>query len=126
MFKIKPEQVKLVLLTNKETEDKLLSFLFETGYSWLERTYDELAERWEPHGILLLRDTDTRLKKLFEVLMDKPIIYYFIGPLNLFQQDTTDIFYHTIFTHKHQWSEFEHTFKNMYGKTFTEFITDIK
>lgn len=123
MFNISPNQVKSVFIVSDATEDSFLSFLFDLGQSWIERDFDSLSKKLELNGVLLLRENDVRLSKLFERLYEVVgVTYYFVGTHHLCTPDTVDPFIHNIFTRKNQWKEFVHCFKNQNGIDFNEII----
>jgi len=127
MFRVKPEEVKLIFIVSKVAEDSFLSFLFNLGYSWIERDFDQLSNRLEGYGVLLLKEEDTRLPKVFKKFYDKPsIIYYFVGTTHLMTEDNIDIFLQHLFVKKEQWSYFNQIYKNIYGQTFEELLNEIK
>lgn len=126
MFKIPPNQVKVIFIVHKDYEETFLSFLFnETQYSWIERDFDGVSSKLESKGILLLRNDDVRLDKVFTKFYEVPgITYYFVGSKYLLTTTTVDPFIHNLFVNKTQFKEFVHTFKNMYGISFNEYIKD--
>lgn len=127
MFNIHPSKVKVIFFVTRDKEDAFLSFLFNLGYTWIEKDFNSLAKRFEPFGIILIRDDDTRIKKLFERFLESSnVIYYSIGANHLLTVDTIDPFIHTIFVNSKQWSTFNEVFKNINGQTFEELLKEIK
>ncbi len=126
MFNIPPNKIKTVFIVSKEKEDSFLSFMFDLGQSWVERDFDFLFKKLEPHGVLLLRENDVRLSKVFQKLYDVVgVTYYTVGAEHLLGTSTVDPFIHNLFTTSKQWKEFEHCFKNQHGITFKQLL-DIK
>lgn len=127
MFNISPNQVKVLIVTSKVTEDAFLSFLFNLGTSWIERDYESLAKRFENYNILLIRDDDSRLERVFRALYEVPgIFYYYVGTKHLLTPDNVDIFNKFIYVNKEQWKDFNATYKNVHGLTFEQLLKEIK
>lgn len=126
-FNISPNQVKIVIIVSRELEDKFMSFLFNLGYSYVERDLTLLAIKLELYGIILIREDDTRVARLFKALYDVcDVTYYVIGAKHLLTSDTVDPFIHNIFVNKDQWKEFNSACKNLYGKSFEQFLEEIR
>ena len=127
MFSVHPDRVKVIFFVSRDKEDMFLSFLFNLGYSWIERDFNSLSKRLEPFGIILIRDDDTRIEKLFNRFIESSnVIYYAVGANHLFTVDTIDPFIHTIFVNSSQWQVFNDVFKNLHGETFEELLNKIK
>lgn len=127
MFKIPPDKVRVIFIVNDKTEDLFLSFLFDLGYSWIERDFDTLATKLETIGTLLLRDTDTRLKKVFDKFYQTSgIVYYFIGTKEWFRPDTVDIYSHALYVSKDQWKDFNNYYRLQYGITYNDHLKEMK
>lgn len=126
-FNISPNQVKAVIIVSKKLEDNFLSFLFNLGYSWIERDFNQLSIRLEPHGIILIQEEDSRLQRLFTRLYNLPgVFYYCIGTRHLLTVETVDPFIHNIFVEKDHWKEFNDSFKNLHTVSFEQILEEVK
>lgn len=127
LFNIPPNQVKAVFIVSDKAEDSFLSFLFDLGQSWVERDFNSLSSKLEPHGVLLLNQNDSRLSNLFAKLYESfGITYYFVGSEHLLTNTNVDIFIHNTFVGREQWKEFLHCFKNQNGINFLDILKEIK
>lgn len=127
MFNISPNEVRVVFIVNSNTEDKFLSYLFNLGYSWLEREFDDVSKRLETIGTLLIRDNDSRIEKVFRKFYEvSGITYYFVGTKHLCAPVTVDPFIHNIYVSSDQWKDFNRMYENMYGISFNEHLKQIK
>lgn len=123
MFNIPSNQVKTVFIVSKQNEDTFMSFLFDLGQSWVERDFDSIFSKLEPHGVLILKENDNRLPKVFTRLYEVVgITYYCVGTEHLLTTSTVDPFIHNIFTRRNQWKEFLHCFKNQHGVDFLDLL----
>ena len=127
LFKIHPEKVKCIFVVSRRREDSFLSFIFNLGYSWVERDFDDLASKLEDYGILLSRNDDNRLQRVFDKFYESiGITYYFVDSEHLLTSNNIDIFIHNIFVDKTQWKEFLHCFKNHHGIDFLDILKEIR
>lgn len=126
-FNISPNQVKVVFILNDITESAFLSFLFSLGTTYVERDLGQWAAKLEPYGIILIKDNDSRLEKLFAGMYEIwGGTYYYVGTNYLLKPEHVDIFNKNIFVGKSQWTEFNLIYKNQYGQTFEELLKEIK
>ena len=128
LFNISPNQVRVVFIVHKDLEDNFLSFLFDQcAYSYVEREWDQVAQRLESIGTIIIKNDDTRLETLFSKFYETTgIVYYFVGSKHLLTTTTVDPFIHGIYVSKEQWKDFNSLYKNMYGLSFNEHIKEIK
>jgi hypothetical protein len=127
LFKVPPEKIKCIFIVSRRREDSFLSFIFNLGYSWVERDFDDLACKLEDYGILLLRNDDNRLQRVFDKFYESiGITYYFVDSEHLLTSNNIDIFVHNAFVSSKQWKEFLHCFKNQNGVDFNNILKEIK
>lgn len=127
LFKIPPEKVKCIFIVSRKREDSFLSFIFNLGYSWVERDFDTLAYKLEEHGILLLRNDSIKLRKVFDKFFQNPAVsYYFVDSEHLLTSNNIDVFLHNTFVNSKQWGEFLHCFRNQNGVDFNNILKEIK
>lgn len=127
MFNIKPNEVRVIFIVNNDSEDKFLSFLFDLGYSWLEREFDDVSKRLESIGTILIKDTDSRVEKIFSKFYEvSGITYYFVGTKHLCATVTVDPFIHNLYVSSSQWEDFNRMYKNMYGISYNEHLKQVK
>lgn len=127
LFKVPPEEVGCIFIVSRRREDSFLSFIFNLGYSWVERDFDDLAYKLEDYGILLLRNDDNRLQRVFDKFYESiGITYYFVDSEHLLTSNNIDIFVHNAFINSKQWKEFLHCFKNQNGIGFLDILKEIK
>jgi len=127
LFRVPPTEVKCVFIVSRRKEDAFLSFIFNLGYSWIERDFDTLAYKLEDRGILLLRNDDVRLQRIFDKFkQSSAVAYYFVDSEHLLTRDNIDVFLHNAFVNSKQWNEFLHCFKNQNSVSFLDILNEIK
>jgi hypothetical protein len=121
---MKPEELKVLIVVNDKTVDQFLSFLFDKGYTWIEKDFEGVKKDLDKIGTLLINVNDPLLDKIIRKMESMSgICVWAIGPNYIFLR--MDIFVHYLFNRKEEWQVFSDLYKVLHGISYNQLLKTI-
>lgn len=121
---MKPEELKVLIIVNDKTVDQFLSFLFNQGYTWIEKDFEGVKKDLDKIGTLLININDPLLDKVIRKLDSMTgVCVWSIGCNQTFMK--MDIFSHFLYNRKEEWKVFSDMYGKVHGITYNELLKRI-
>jgi hypothetical protein len=121
---MKPEELKVLIVVNDKTVDQFLSFLFDKGYTWIEKDFEGVKKDLDKIGTLLINVNDPLLDKVIKKMESMSgICVWAIGPNHIFLK--MDIFAHYLFNRKEEWQVFLDRYKASHGISYNQLLKTV-
>jgi hypothetical protein len=121
---MKPEDLKVLIVVNDKTVDQFLSFLFNQGYTWIEKDFEGVKKDLDKIGTLLINVNDPLLDKVIRKMESMSWIFVWsIGYNHIFYK--IDIFNHFLYNMQYEWKLFSETYKSIHGTSYNQLLNTI-
>ena len=121
---MKPEELKVLIVVNDKTVDQFLSFLFDKGYTWIEKDFEGVKKDLNKIGTLLIKEDDPLLDKVLTKMQKMTgILIWSVGCDQIFRR--VDIFSHYLYNRKNEWDLFSKTYTSLYGISYNQLLNTI-
>jgi hypothetical protein len=104
--------------------DQFLSFLFNQGYTWIEKDFEGVKKDLDKIGTLLININDPLLDKVIRKMDTMSgICVWSIGCNQIFLR--MDIFAHFLYNIQNEWKVFSGMYEKVHGITYNQLLNQI-